>query len=190
MNFRDSVVWVAGASGALGAEIIDALAGQGAIVVASNRSGSAVRGSSANVHGVAVDVADSSSVNAAATHIVERFGRIDGLVAATGRVISGDFEDIMDGDWLHAFDAKLFGYVRLVRAVIPVMRQQTAGSIVLLSGRNGTHPSSQHLPGSTASAAVNNLAAALRRATAPTAFASTRFRPARSPDRHGAFPER
>lgn len=163
-RLQDRVTWVIGASGALGAAIARAAAEEGSRVVASGRDAgklgevvAAISGAGGHAEARVVDVCDRTAVDAAAADIATRLGRIDGLVNSTSLSIFGDFLELADDDWRQVLDAKLLGYVRTMRAVLPQMVRQGGGSIVNLSGRGGRQPTPAHLPGGCANAAVNLL---------------------------------
>ncbi len=102
-----------------------------------------------------VDICDSAGVERAVQEIIREHGGIDGLVNSTSLSIFGDFEQLSDAQWLQVLDAKLLGYVRTMRAVLPHMAERGSGGIVNISGRGGRQPTPAHLPGGAANAAVN-----------------------------------
>lgn len=159
---QDRVVWVIGASGAIGNAIARLSVAAGAIVVASGRSAdklaaltSDIPAAGGRVHARVLDVCQRADVDTAAQEIVTRHGRIDGLVNSTSLSIFGDFLELTDEQWVQVLDAKLLGYVRSMRAVLPYMIRQSGGAIVNISGRGGRQPTPAHLPGGSANAGVN-----------------------------------
>lgn len=161
---QDRVVWVIGASGAIGSVVSDVLAAQGAMVVASGRRANvldavvtriAVAGGRAKSR--PLDICDRADIERASTEIVQEFGTVDGLVNSTALSIFGDFLELTDEQWLQVLDAKLLGYIRSMRAVLPQMIKQGRGGIVNVSGRGGRQPTPAHLPGGCANAAINLL---------------------------------
>ena len=82
------------------------------------------------LHVLRLDVRDAESVEAAVTEVVEREGRIDVCVNNAGVEVRGAIEDCNDDEMLVQFDTNVFGLVRVVRAVLPVMREQRSGVIV------------------------------------------------------------
>lgn len=158
------VAWVVGASGAIGQAIASALAADGIHVFASGRQSLAleplVRPSDSShgcVEALPVDVRCDGSVASALRSILGSLGRLDILVNTTTVPTFGPFEQLSDAQWLEVLDTKLMGYVRTLRAVLPVMIGQQYGRIVNITGRGGRQPSAAHLPGSCANAAVNLL---------------------------------
>ena len=161
------VVWVVGASGAIGGAVINTILREGAIVVASGRSAeklseivrSAVTADRALV--LPLDIMNAAAVEAAAHRIVSEFGRIDGLVNSTSVSVFAPFLSLDDAAWMQVLNTKLLGYARTMRATLPLMLSRGAGSIVNISGRSGRQPSSTHLPGGCANAAINLLSKGL-----------------------------
>jgi NAD(P)-dependent dehydrogenase (short-subunit alcohol dehydrogenase family) len=82
------------------------------------------------LHVLRLDVRDGESVDAAVNEIVERAGRIDVCVNNAGIELRGPIEECSDDEVLVQFDTNVFGLLRVVRAVLPVMRAQGSGVIV------------------------------------------------------------
>ncbi|MFG1371272.1 SDR family oxidoreductase [Xanthobacter oligotrophicus] len=152
-GFEGKVVWITGASGALGRASAERLAAAGATVIASSRRRETLP-ESERIVPLPLDVTSSAAADAAAQEIVARFGRLDGLVTSTNVPVFGDFLELDDAAWQQVIDAKLLGTVRLVRAALPHFIAAGKGSVVVLSGRGGIDPSPQHLPGSSVNAAL------------------------------------
>ncbi|MEY2451451.1 MAG: hypothetical protein QOD92_1025 [Acidimicrobiaceae bacterium] len=82
------------------------------------------------LHVLRLDVRDADSVDGAVAEVVERAGRIDVCVNNAGLELRGPIEQCSDDEMLVQFDTNVFGLVRVVRAVLPVMRAQGSGVIV------------------------------------------------------------
>lgn len=154
-GFTGKVIWVVGASGALGEDIARQLASAGATVVASARRMEEKGSQDPGIHPLNVDVTGFEGTEKAASRIIADHGGIDGLVVTTTLPIFGDFMDLGDPEWDAVLETKLMGTIRLIRAVIPSMQERGGGSIVALSGGGGINPSLRHLPGSVANAGIN-----------------------------------
>ncbi len=154
-GFTGKVIWVVGASGALGEDIARQLASAGATVVASARRMEEKGSQDPGIHPLNVDVTGFEGTEKAALRIISDHGGIDGLVVTTTLPIFGDFMDLGDPEWDAVLETKLMGTIRLIRAVIPSMQERGGGSIVALSGGGGINPSLRHLPGSVANAGIN-----------------------------------
>jgi NAD(P)-dependent dehydrogenase (short-subunit alcohol dehydrogenase family) len=84
-----------------------------------------------------LDVTDDKSVTDAIDVISSRHGRIDVLVDNAGYDAFGAVEDLSMKEIRTQFETNFFGAVRLMKAVIPIMRKQRSGIIVNLSSIGG-----------------------------------------------------
>lgn len=158
-RFTGRVAWIVGASGGLGSAIGEAFLAAGATVVLSGRDREALRrlaGSRRRATVLPLDIGDAAPVEAAVRSIVARHRRIDVLVNSTSVSTFGDFLTLRDEDWRQIYEAKLFAYVRSMRAVLPHMIEQRGGAIVNISGSGGKYPAHpSHIAGCSGNAAVN-----------------------------------
>lgn len=164
-QFSGRVAWVTGAAGTLGVAISQALGSEGASLVLSGRNAEALKLEAEKLKGLVgrpivvepLDISRQEQVTGAATRISDRFGRLDILVNCTALPIFGDFLELTDSDWELVIQAKFLGYVRTMRAALPIMMKQSFGRIINVTGRGGRQPTPAHLPGSSVNAAVNLL---------------------------------
>lgn len=75
------------------------------------------------------DVTVDAQVKDAVDAVLERWGRIDILLNNAAVFHFGAFEDTTMEDKRHEFEVNYFGYVRMIRAVLPHMRERNAGLI-------------------------------------------------------------
>lgn len=160
----DRIVWITGASGAIGASIAHRCCAEGAHVILSGRTQEKLESLAGKLMSegysalaIATDVTDPISVVQTAEEIIKRYQRIDCLVNSTSISAFGSFLDLTDLTWMDVIDTKLLGYMRTMRAVLPHMQRQGSGAIVNISGRSGRQPTATHLPGACANAAINVL---------------------------------
>lgn len=147
---------VAGGTGVLGSAISEALRDRGLKVLGLARH------SQAGVDFMEVDLADDDSVAAVGDRID---GPVRALVHAAGPPLAGGVADVDTGSVLAAFDVKVNGLLRLVRAVD---RHLVSGSrIVAITGHLGYDPSPASVTAGVANAALAALVRQLARAYGP-----------------------
>src|SRR3984885_9122483 len=64
-------------------------------------------------------------------------GRIDILVNNAGSSPGGVLEHLTEEDWAQSLQLKFMGYVRCMKHVLPIMRQQKKGRVVNPKGNDG-----------------------------------------------------
>ena len=132
---KDQVAVVVGASSGMGKQTALSLARAGASVVAAARSEDRLRELAAEIGtetlAFPADVEDPASVERLIAASVERFGRIDLLVYATGTNIpERGLEVLTPETWDMMVATNLSGAFHCTRAVLPVMRSQGSGLIL------------------------------------------------------------
>lgn len=86
---------------------------------------------------IALDVCDDNSVMACLRAILDQTGHLDVLVNSAGFAVVGALEELSIGEAMAQFETNFFGIVRMVKAVLPVMRQQERGKIINMSSLAG-----------------------------------------------------
>ena len=109
-----------------------------------------------------MDVAQTGSVNSGVASFLERFGRVDVLVANAGIARRRRFIDIGDEEWAEVMETNFGGVWRCARAVLPGMIERGAGRIVSVSSLMGSSWGwSDHVHYSASKAAIEGLTRAL-----------------------------
>lgn len=192
------VAWVTGATGGVGPAVVQALAEAGATLLASARDAAEIAALATTYAipeerwlALPVDLTDATAVQAAVARGVDRFGRIDILVAVAGQwrggaVVAETDPAILDQMWrvnvLTAFHA--------CRAVLPHMTANGWGRIITFGARaatTGQAKSGAYAAGKAAVLALTQSIAAEVRAggvTANTLLLST----VDTPDNRAAMP--
>ncbi|KUI29212.1 hypothetical protein AU194_20240 [Mycobacterium sp. GA-2829] len=86
------------------------------------------------------DVSDPEQVGALTAAVIERFGSVDRLVNAAGIAIPGAIVDVSAADFERITNVNYLGTVHWVRAVVPHMRAQRSGDLVLYASFAGFLP--------------------------------------------------
>lgn len=85
-----------------------------------------------------LDIRDDAAVTALVADTIERFGRLDVLVANAGVLSWGRVWELSDEQWNAVIDTNLTGTWRTLRAVIPAMIEAgNGGSIIIVSSSAG-----------------------------------------------------
>ena len=122
---------------------------------------------SGSVHHIPTDVANAQSVQQAVTTVIQETGRIDLLVCNAGFGISGAIEFTQPEAAHRQFDVNFFGSLHCIQAVVPYMRAQKSGCILVVSSVAAVLPIPFQGLYSAAKAALNALAAALANEVRP-----------------------
>jgi ribitol 2-dehydrogenase len=140
-SLRGQVAVVTGASSGIGLAIAQALADCGARLVLGARSQakleSAAAGLGAEVTAVRTDVTDSADVEALVGTAVERYGRIDILIANAGVYVGGDFAGGDLAESLALINTNVGGVLSSVHAALKHMVPAGSGDIVVTSSVSG-----------------------------------------------------
>lgn len=111
---------------------------------------------------IKADVSKAAEVQSAVKSIVERWGRIDILFANAAVQINKPLDETSDADWDQTINVNLKGAFLCCKHVIPVMREQKQGCIVICSSGHAF----QTYPNYTAYAATKGGLLAFMRAAA------------------------
>lgn len=168
-TLKDKVIVVTGGTGVLGASFVNCIARMGGKVVILGRKLEVAQARAAAIEatgGVALaiqaDVMDMQSLETAKTAIIERFGRIDGLVNAAGGNMPGAViapeQDIFSLD-LEAFNQvmalNLQGTIQPTQVFGPEIARVGQGSIINISSMTAQRAITKVMGYSIAKAAVD-----------------------------------
>jgi NAD(P)-dependent dehydrogenase (short-subunit alcohol dehydrogenase family) len=135
------VVFITGASRGFGQAAALLCAKRGHTVIGTmrnpERDGNGLQGQDRAIEVQQLDVTDDAAVRRVVGDVAQRHGRIDVLVNNAGYGLYGPVEDVSDAEMQRQFDTNVFGQVRLLRAVLPVMRAGGGGKIVNTSSLAG-----------------------------------------------------
>jgi 3-oxoacyl-[acyl-carrier protein] reductase len=169
------VVLVTGSSRGIGAEVAVKAAAEGARVAvhyhraaaAADRTLARAREHGAEAEAFGADVADGVAAEALVARVVERFGRIDGLVNNAGLTQVGPFLEIDPADWDAVLRTDLSAAFHTCRAALPSMVERGDGAIVNVASRLGQMGIAETAAYSAAKAGLIGLTRALAREFGP-----------------------
>jgi 3-oxoacyl-[acyl-carrier protein] reductase len=176
-RLEGKVAIVTGSSRGIGKAIVERFAREGAKVavnyVSNARDADAVANAISNGGSEAITVGADVSSGAGATKLVratlDAFGRIDILVNNAGVMYTKPFLETTEEEWDRTIDVNLKGAYLCSKEVAPLMLEQRAGTIIMMSSNSGLyHPSAMRFTEYVASkAGMNGLTKALALALGP-----------------------
>lgn len=127
-DLHGRVAIVTGCSTGLGVQMAEALANQGAAIVALARRKNLVDEVAKRIHdtygvdavGIACDITDTQRVGEAVKEVMDRFGRIDILINNAGTGAVAPAENITDEQFENEMNIDLFGSFKVAREVAKV----------------------------------------------------------------------
>ena len=164
-----SVVVITGSNSGFGLEAALSFAGNGDTVIATMRdvgkAGTLLERAATEKLALQVkplDVTHSGTFASFVESIIEQYGQIDVLVNNAGIHRSGALEDHSEASFRLVMETNCIGPVLLTRAVLPHMRKQNSGLIIMMSSLSGIAGLPGDLPYSTSKFALEGATEALR----------------------------
>jgi NAD(P)-dependent dehydrogenase (short-subunit alcohol dehydrogenase family) len=127
---------------------------------------------------VRLDVTREDEIRAAVEKALAESGRIDALVNNAGFAAGGFLEEVPLKRWREQFETNVFGLVAVTQAVLPVMRKQGGGRIVLVGSVSGRIGFPGLSPYTASKHAVEGLGESLRLELAPFGISVSIVEPA------------
>jgi len=134
-DFHGDVAIVTGGASGIGLAIVRALALAGARVHVFDPGQPPDAEGAVTFH--AVDVCDTSQVDAAVQAVLAEEGAVDHLVSNAGINRDHALWKLSDEEWAAVIDVNLTAAHRLLRALAPSMRERQRGRVVLMASING-----------------------------------------------------
>ena len=137
------VILVTGSSRGIGAEVAVKAAAEGATVAVhynrsrdgADRTLERIRAAGGVADAYQADIADGAAAEALVARVLERLGRLDGLVNNAGRTLVGPFLETSAETWDEVIRTDLTAAFHTCRAALPSMLERGSGSIVNLASR-------------------------------------------------------
>ena len=129
------VAVVTGAGGTIGRSIAASFRAAGADVALLDKDAKAVSGAAAAVGGlgIAADVTDPKSVEAAFRQVIEAFGGVDILISNAGAAWQGRMDVVDDKVLRESFELNFFAHQNVASRAVRIMRSQGTGGVLLFN---------------------------------------------------------
>ena len=141
MLFRDKVVWITGASSGIGEALAYQFANQGAKLIISARREDELQRVKQNISSqcfiIAIDITDSTSLQAAVDAAINHYNKIDILVNNAGisqRSLVVDTQEVVDRKIM---EINYFGTINITKKILPYMIANGGGQIAVISSLVG-----------------------------------------------------
>ena len=136
---NQKVVLITGASSGVGRSTARLLSQKGYKVFGTSRNLTTAE-PLPNLEMLALDVRADASVADCVKAASNQAGQLDVLVNNAGYELAGALEETSLDEAKAQFETNFFGVVRMVKAVLPLMRQQKHGQIINISSLSGLSP--------------------------------------------------
>jgi 3-oxoacyl-[acyl-carrier protein] reductase len=148
LGLRNRTALVTAASKGMGKACALGLAAEGVRVLMCARTARDIEAAAAEVRAktgtevvaMVADVTRAEDVKALGDRARQALGGVDILIANAGGPPRADFEETTDEQWHAAFDVSVLSVVRLIREVLPMMRERRWGRILTIQSVSVRQP--------------------------------------------------
>ncbi len=130
----EKIVFITGATSGIGKATAEYLADNGYKVYGTGRNPSFKPEKYILLQ---MDVRDANSIKEVVSQVINKEKRIDVLINNAGVGISGAMEEIPPQELQNVFQTNFFGAIEVMKAVLPVMREQRKGLIINITSIAG-----------------------------------------------------
>jgi NAD(P)-dependent dehydrogenase (short-subunit alcohol dehydrogenase family) len=178
LQLKGRRVLVTGSSAGLGAEMVRLLAAEGADVIVHGRDedrtravADEVRAAGGTAETVVGDLTESDAVGRIAAQVLSN-GGVDILVNNAGSYRHLSWWDAAPEEWMSTYATNVVSGVRMIQALVPLMRQRGWGRVITIGGGLGIQPMNSHPQYNSTLAARHNLSVSLARELAGSGVTS------------------
>lgn len=185
LSLTDKTAIVTGGNKGLGAAAARRLAQEGARLLLTARNAGQLKSLAREIERefgtvcayLPADLTEPDAAQEVVGRALEALGHVDILINCAGASQGGVFWEISDQVWEDSLSLKFMGSVRMMRAVLPHMRERGSGRIVTVVGNTGRQPNARMLPGAAANAALLAITAGLAQEVAGDGIAVLALNP-------------
>ncbi len=147
------VAWVVGGSEGIGYECVRSLMAEGVRVAVSSRSETKMASASESIEKklgkrpltIQADASDHQKMQEVLCQIVKQLGRLDILIYVAGISNHGKLMDVEPETWRKNWELNVVSFFHAVRIVVPEIKKQVSGSIIVLGASSGKQPTPNQL---------------------------------------------
>jgi 3-oxoacyl-[acyl-carrier protein] reductase len=147
LGLRGKTALVTGASAGLGLAAARALHDEGARVAICSRDEKRITAAArsivadpAKVLPIVCDLTAPEQIDALITGVEKQFGRVDILVTNCGGPPTGRHDTVTAKDWELGYNLTFMSTIRLIEKVVPGMKRQKSGRVILLTSASAKQP--------------------------------------------------
>lgn len=148
LGIKGRAAIITGASRGIGREAARQFLEEGVRVMICGRNAETIekaraelaRQTGGEVHAVVADMTKEVDIAKLVDAAKQKFGTIDILINNAGQMYSGRFAAMTDAGLKEQFETKIFGFLRAIRLVYPIMKAQKWGRIINIIGGAGKEP--------------------------------------------------
>lgn len=148
IDWRDGVAVITGGAAGIGRACAAAFAERGMHLVLADRDEATLAATRhqlsqrfsyppRRIFALPTDVTSDEDVEALAAETLDRFGRVDVVMANAGIAVGGSWEHIPASEWARVYDVNVVGAMRVVRALLPPLLGRQRGWVVLTASSHG-----------------------------------------------------
>jgi 3-oxoacyl-[acyl-carrier protein] reductase len=175
LGLHGKVALVTAASRGLGRACAEALAAEGARVAICSRNEERITTTATEIRqqtggeviGFVCNMIKVEDIQRLVREVHERFGHIDILVFNHGNPPPGAFSNIALEQWHEGLNLCIWSAIHLFRSVLPIMKKQRWGRIIVISSIFAKEPDPDYVVSSTLRAGLLGLTKCLARELAP-----------------------
>lgn len=143
-EFKDKVIWITGASSGIGEALALEFAKREARLILSarrsdelKRVGDLTKLPELDLMILPFDLSDTSNASGLAAQVMNKFGRIDILINNGGFSQRSKASETSEAIDRQLMEVNFFSYINLTKAVLPYMKRQKSGQLIIISSIAG-----------------------------------------------------